>query len=62
MRSAPTTTAAKVLNKADQIGQIKPGLLADVIAVRGDPTADIKAVEVVPFVMKEGRIYKEPAK
>jgi imidazolonepropionase-like amidohydrolase len=57
---AATAVDARILRQQDHFGQLKPGLDADVIAVQGDPTADISAIEHVPFVMKGGVVYKQP--
>jgi imidazolonepropionase-like amidohydrolase len=56
---AATVTNAAILRKSD-LGQIKSGMLADLIAVSGDPTQNIEQVEHVTFVMKDGAIYKQP--
>jgi imidazolonepropionase-like amidohydrolase len=49
---------AKLLGWDGQIGELKPGYFADVIAVEGNPVEDIRAVEHVVFVMKGGAIYR----
>jgi imidazolonepropionase-like amidohydrolase len=41
------------------LGSLQPGKYADIIAVPGDPLADVRALEHVGFVMKEGKIYKQ---
>ena len=49
---------AKLLGWQDQIGTLKPGYLADIIAVPGNPLADISALQKVSFVMKGGVVYR----
>ncbi len=53
-----TIIPAKILNMESQSGRIAPGFFADIIAVNEDPTQNIKTLENVKFVMKEGKIYK----
>jgi imidazolonepropionase-like amidohydrolase len=54
---AATTVAAELIDVDDR-GRLEPGLLADVIAVPGDPLADITVTEQVRFVMKGGQVYR----
>jgi imidazolonepropionase-like amidohydrolase len=54
-----TSSAADLLGHSDVIGSIKPGKYADLIAVTADPLQNIRALENVEFVMKEGKVYKQ---
>jgi imidazolonepropionase-like amidohydrolase len=58
LRSA-TSINARVLHQEKQIGQVRSGFLADLIAVQGDPAIDISCIRKIGFVMKGGVIYKQ---
>ncbi|MEO8681554.1 MAG: amidohydrolase family protein, partial [Vicinamibacterales bacterium] len=53
-----TSLAAESMGLGQQIGSLAPGLQADLVAVKGDPSQDIAAVRQVLFVMKGGSVYK----
>lgn len=55
-----TINAADNMGKSASLGTLEPGKLADLIAVDGDPLADIRQLEDVDFVMKQGVVYKAP--
>jgi imidazolonepropionase-like amidohydrolase len=55
---AATVNAADLIGHSELFGSITPGKSADIIAVKGDPLADIHELEHVRFVMKEGKVYK----
>ncbi|HVU18629.1 MAG TPA: amidohydrolase family protein [Candidatus Didemnitutus sp.] len=55
---AATVNAADLLGWNTKVGQLAPGFFADLVAVKGDPLADVTVLEKVDFVMKGGVIYK----
>jgi imidazolonepropionase-like amidohydrolase len=58
--TAATATDAQILRHEADLGRVREHMLADLIAVRGDPTRDISAVAQVVFVMKGGVVYRRP--
>lgn len=57
---AATVTAAEALGRAADVGAIAVGRYGDLIAVSGDPLANVAVLQSVPFVMKGGEIVKQP--
>jgi imidazolonepropionase-like amidohydrolase len=55
---AATSNAADLLGHSKELGSIKVGKYADMVAVSGDPLQDIRVLEHIEFVMKEGKVYK----
>ena len=55
-----TSSAAELLGMQDRVGTIEAGRFADIVAVPGDPRADISLIEKVDFVMKGGVVYRKP--
>lgn len=53
-----TSVNASILGESENIGEIKNGVYADIVAVKGDPIKDIKLLQQIPFVMKGGVVYK----
>ncbi|TQF15550.1 amidohydrolase family protein [Myxococcus llanfairpwllgwyngyllgogerychwyrndrobwllllantysiliogogogochensis] len=53
---AMTANAAELLRMQDRVGTLEAGRLADLIAVKGDPLKDLKALRQVRFVMKDGKV------
>jgi len=58
--TAVTINAAQALGLADSLGRITPGMLADIVAVQGDPLQDAGAFQRVRFVMSRGRVIVSP--
>jgi imidazolonepropionase-like amidohydrolase len=57
---AATSNAADLLGHSKEVGSVKPGKFADLIAVSRDPLQDISILENIEFVMKDGAVYKQP--
>ena len=55
---AGTVNAAELMGWSDRIGSIRKGKLADIVAVKGNPVANVRLLQHVEFVMKDGTVYK----
>ena len=58
---AATSVGAELLDMTDQVGSLEAGMFADIIAVPGNPLVDLSTLERVVFVMKGGKVVKQPA-
>ena len=56
------SNAAEMLGMSGQLGVIAPGAYADIVAVPGDPLKDVKELERVSFVMKDGKVFRNDVK
>jgi imidazolonepropionase-like amidohydrolase len=56
---AGTVNAAELMGWSDRIGSIRKGKLADMVAVKGNPVANVRLLQHVEFVMKDGEVYKD---
>jgi imidazolonepropionase-like amidohydrolase len=56
---AATSSAANLLEMKGDLGLIAPGAFADIMAVQGDPVANVEALKSVKFVMKDGNVFKQ---
>jgi imidazolonepropionase-like amidohydrolase len=56
---AATSKAAELLGMTGDLGAVAPGAFADLAAVSGDPLKDVKVLEHVGFVMKDGKVFKD---
>jgi imidazolonepropionase-like amidohydrolase len=59
---AATSSAAELLGMQNDVGSVAPGKYADIVAVKGDPLADVGVLQQVDFVMKGGEVYKSLAR
>ena len=57
-----TRGGADLLDQSANIGSVQPGRFADLVAVKGDPLADVKLLQSISFVMKAGKVYKQDGK
>jgi len=57
-----TSRAAEMLGMSGQLGVVAPGAYADILAVPGDPLKDVKELERVSFVMKDGQVFRNETK
>jgi imidazolonepropionase-like amidohydrolase len=55
---AATVNAADLIGWSDRVGTLEPGKFADIVAVEGDPVADVSVLENLRFVMKGGQVVK----
>jgi imidazolonepropionase-like amidohydrolase len=56
-----TSRAAELLGKKGELGVVAPGAFADLVAVSGNPLEDVRVLEKVEFVMKDGVVFKATA-